>query len=408
MKKLAISLLLGSCLYGQNVVTDWATIIHPYLNTPPKPPWVIFPMRAQVQLAVYDAVMAIEPGFKPYAAAIPAPSGADVRAAVATAAYRVARPLVIPAQSTLLDARYEAYMAGIPDGAGKTAGIGVGQSAAAAIQGLRANDGSSTVVLYECRTNPPPVGRFEPDGGCNTQPLGVNGGQIRPFTLPNGAMFRPLGIDPMTSLGYLEDFNEVRDLGRANSTIRTAEQTDIAYFWQVVDQHGAFVTLATSRGLNVRDTARYFALVYTTGSDAVIAGFDAKYYFNFWRPRTAIPLANLDGNPETAPDATWTPLISVNHAEYPSGHSFITSSILDATYRFFGTSKLTWTYTAPRAAAPQLVKTERTYTDLGAIMREVTEARIYAGLHYRRSMQHGAEIGRKVAAYVYDNFFQPQ
>ena len=149
MKHFAMYFLLTGCLFAQNAVTDWATIIHPYINTPAKPPWVLYPLRAQVQLAVYDAVMAIEPGFKPYAAAIPAPSGADVRAAVATAAYRVARPLVTPAQGVLLDARYEAYMAGIPDGPGKSGGMAVGQSAAAAIQGARANDGSNNVVLYE-------------------------------------------------------------------------------------------------------------------------------------------------------------------------------------------------------------------------------------------------------------------
>ena len=221
-------------------------------------------------------------------------------------------------------------------------------------------------------------------------------------------MFRPLGPDPLTSIGYLEDFIETRDLGRANSTVRTAEQTDIAYFWHVADQHQGFVSLAVNRGLNARDAARYFALAYTSVSDAIIAGFDAKYHFNFWRPRTAIPLANWDGNPETDPDPTWTPLISVNYAEYPSGHAFVTTAGVEATYRFFGTSKITWTLTASRAAAPRLVKTERTYTDLSSLLRDLTDARIYGGLHWRRSMQHGAEVARKVAAYVYDNFFQPQ
>ena len=118
-------------------------------------------------------------------------------------------------------------------------------------------------------------------------------------------------------------------------------------------------------------------------------------------------LANLDGNPDTDPDPTWRPLISVNHAEYPSGHSFLSTAIVDVTARFFGTSKITWTLTANRAAAPMIVKTERTYTDLNSLLNEVTEARIWAGLHYRRAMQDGSAIGRRVAAHVYDNFFRP-
>src|SRR5688500_6142045 len=160
MKKLAIYLLFGGCLFGQNVVTEWAAIIHPYLNTPPKPPWVIHILRAQVQLAVYDAVIAIEGGYTPYAVAIPAPRGADIRAAVATAAYRTARPLVAASQAPLLDARYDAYIAGLTEGTSRNTGVGVGQSAAAAIQGYRGDDGFNRLVLYECGPSPVRVGRF--------------------------------------------------------------------------------------------------------------------------------------------------------------------------------------------------------------------------------------------------------
>ena len=116
--------------------------------------------------------------------------------------------------------------------------------------------------------------------------------------------------------------------------------------------HQGYISLAISCGLSVRDAARFFALVYVTGADASIAGFDAKYFYNFWRPRTAIPRADLDGNPETDPDATWTPLISVNHPEYPSDHAFVSNSTINVIARFFGTCKVTWTLTASKAAAP--------------------------------------------------------
>jgi hypothetical protein len=159
--------------------------------------------------------------------------------------------------------------------------------------------------------------------------------------------------------------------------------------------------------LNVRDAARFFAMVYTATADSGIVGFSTKYYYRLWRPRTAIPKADTDGNPDTDPDPTWRPLISVNHPEYPSGHSFNTGALTDAMARFFGTAKITWTLTANKAAIPQLVKTERTYTNLHAIMRELENARVWAGLHWRHSMYHGADIGRQVARHVGDNFFQP-
>jgi hypothetical protein len=150
------------------------------------------------------------------------------------------------------------------------------------------------------------------------------------------------------------------------------------------------------------------AMIYTAGADANIAGFEAKYFYRYWRPRTAIPRADTDGNPDTDADPTWTPLISVNHPEYPSAHSYISTAQTDTIARFFGTNKVSWTLTASRSAIPQLVKTERTYRDMNSLMREIYDARVWAGLHWRHSMLHGAQIGRKVAKHVCDNFFRPQ
>ena len=405
---ITLNLLLSCCLYGHgNVVTDWATIVQPAVNTPPRLPGVQFVLHATIQLAVYDAVMAIEGGYEPFAQAIPAPAGADVRAAVATAAYVTARARVDPSQYAYLDTQYATYMAAIPGGAAKDDGAQVGRNAANAILALRANDRLNNVVLYACSSTPPPPGEFEPDGGCAAQPAGASVGQIRPFTFTDNSRFRPDGPDPLTSAAWVEDFTETRDYGRRDSAFRTSEQTDIAYFWQVVNAHQAIVSLAIDRELNVRGAARYLAMVYTAGADANIAGFEAKYFYRSWRPRTAIPNADKDGNPDTDPDPTWTPLISVNHPEYPSAHSFSTTAYTDAAARFFGTTRLRWTFTASRSAAPALVKTERTYRDVNTLMREIYDARVWAGLHWRHSMLQGAQIGRKVARHVADDFFRP-
>ena len=400
-------LLLASCAHAQNVVTEWAAIVQPAVNTPPKAPVYQMVLRAMIQIAVYDAVVAIEGGYQPFAAAIPSASGANVRAAVATAAWRTARARVDSSQIAYLDAQYARYLAAIPDSQSKQHGVHVGEAAAAAILQMRSNDGFGAAVQYQCSSIPPPPGEFEPDGGCGTQPAAVNAGQIKPFTFADPAQFRPDGPTPLTSSAYVEDFVEARDYGRSNSTVRTAEQTDIAYFWQAVDLHKGYIDLAVSRALNVRDTARYMAMVYTAGADANIAGFEAKYFYRYWRPRTAIPRADTDGNPDTDADPTWTPLLSVNHPEYPSAHSYNSTAQTDVIARFFGTTKVTLTLTASRGAIPQLVRTERTYRDMNTLMREIYDARVWAGLHWRHSMLHGAQVGRKVAKHVCNTFFRP-
>jgi hypothetical protein len=399
--------LFSGAAYAQNVVTDWATIVQPALNTPAKLPAVQLVLRAMVQIAVYDSVVAIEGGYQPFAAAITARPGADVRAAVATAAYGTARARVAASQISGLDTAYQTYMATIPAGTSRDDGVSVGAAAANAVIALRASDRMAKVVLYACTDNPPPAGEFEPDGGCNTQPAGTNVGQIQPFTFADPTRFRPDGPNPLTSNTYVEDFIETRDFGRLDSSVRTPEQTDIAYFWQAVNTHQGLTDLVISRALGIRDAARFLAMVYTAAADANIAGFEAKYFYRAWRPRTAIPRADTDGNPDTDADPSWRPLISVNHPEYPSAHSYSSTAITDTIGRFFGTNKVTWTLTASRATIPQLVQTERTYYDLNALMREIYDARVWAGLHWRHSMMHGAQIGRKVSKYVTDNFFLP-
>lgn len=395
-----------------NAVTDWATIVQPAIHnaSAPRPPASSQVLHAMVLLAVYDAVVAIEGGYQPYAAAITADPGADVRAAVATAAYLTARARVAVSQHTYLDTQYASYLAGIPNGQAKSDGVEVGEAAATAMLTSRANDGFGNVVLYQCSSNPPPAGEFEPNGGCSTQPVDVKVAQIVPFTFSDPNQFRPDGPDPLTSNAYADDFIETRDYGRADSIFRSPEQTDIVHFWAehaYVHWNRNLISLAISRGLSLRDTARLFAMVHTAAADAIIAGFEAKYYYATWRPRTAIPRADTDGNPDTDADPTWIPLLTVNHPEYPSAHGFWSTAVTDVVASFFGTNKVTWTIGTPHSAVPQVIQTERTYYSLNALMREIDDARVWAGLHWRHSMRNGDQIGRKVASHVVRNFFRP-
>lgn len=403
-----------------NPVTDWARIVQPAIQLqepgkPARPAGSAEVLHTMVVLAMYDAMMAIEGGYEPYAIAIPSSPGADARAAVATAAYVTAHARVSPAQVAYLDEQYLTYMTDISDGPAKTDGVAVGAAAASAILTLRANDGMANLVLYQCSVVPPAPGEFEPDTGCPTgpgapQPADVKLGRVQPFTFTDPSRFRPDGPEPMTSKDYAADFAETRDYGRIDSTVRTPEQTDVAYFWAehpYVHWNRNLIRLATDRDLGARETARFFAMVHTAAADATIAGFEAKYHFVAWRPRTAIPRADTDGNPDTVADPTWKPLLSVNHPEYPSGHGFWSTALLEAAADYFGTDKITWTITTSKAAVPQLVRTERTYGSLKAIARQIDDARVWAGLHWRHSMRHGDQIGRHVAKHVTRSFFEP-
>jgi hypothetical protein len=238
---------------------------------------------------------------------------------------------------------------------------------------------------------------------------------MTPYTFTDPSQFRSNGPNSLTSSAYTEDFIETRDFGRKNSTFRSTEQTETVYFWTGVNWNRNLIELAITNNLNLRETARFFAMVHTAAADAAIAGFNTKYFYRAWRPRTAIPRADTDGNPDTTADPSWIPELSVNHPEYPSAHAFVSNALIDTVAAYFGTHKVTWRIGTSRAAFPPVLQCPpnvenqcyRTYTDLNALLREIDDARVYAGLHWRHSMRHGVQIGRNVSRHVVENYFQP-
>jgi hypothetical protein len=400
-----------------NAVVEWAGIVQQAIHGPaaPRSSGTAEILHTMVHLAVYDAVVAIEGGSRPFAAKIRAARGADVRAAIATAAYLTARPRIAAAHLATFEQAYTSYLAALPGGDTVIEGVRVGQQASAAMLALRANDGFTNVVLYECSMVPPPIGEFEPDAGCPTaagapQPVDVKAGQITPFTLKRADIFRPDGPNAPESKAYARDFIETSTYGRVDSAVRTPEQTDVAWFWAenpYVHWNRNLMALAQSQRLSVRKTARLFAMVHTAASDAIIAGFEAKYHYRAWRPRTAIPQADVDGNPATAGDPAWRPLITVNHPEYPSGHGFWSTAVIGSVGAFFGTARVDWTLTTSKAAVPALVRTERRYRNLLELLGEIGDARVWGGLHWRHALRDGASIGGRVAAHVQWHYFQP-
>ena len=316
-------------------------------------------------------------------------------------------------QRAFLEQEYQRYLAEIPASWAKAEGVRIGWQSASTMLKLRADDQFNNVVTYSCSSTPPPAGEFEPDAGCPTspsspQPVDVKLGQIKPYVLTFPQYFRPGPPPELSSQEYATDFAEVRDFGRDTSTFRTAEQTDIAFFWSenpYVHWNRNLARLAISHNLGVSDTARLFAMVHTSVSDAIIIGFEAKYHYKFWRPRTSIPRAEDDDNPLTTPDSTWKPLLLVNHPEYPSGHGFWSGALLYAVESFFQYADVTWTLETSKAAVPRLDKTERTFTNLYALETQIQNARVWGGLHYRNSIDTGELIGDGIALVVLSQHF---
>ncbi len=273
-----------------------------------------------VHAAIYDAAVAIEGGYQPYAIAVDAPRRASSAAAIATATHHTLvgspdlglpglQPALglTPEQQALLDAAYESYIGAIPDGAAKSDGIHIGEQVAIAMTTLRQNDGREVnPTLADLNPPSPGPGVWQRNPGYPLPPvLGLRLPGIMPLALGSASQFRPDGPDALTSVEYAEDFNQVQELGRLDSAARTPEQTTQALFWTDHDLrqwNDGMLRLAAARGLDLVQTARMLATAHVSGGDAMISCFEAKYYW-FWRPYDAIPRADTDGNSATTATA---------------------------------------------------------------------------------------------------------
>jgi hypothetical protein len=228
---------------------------------------------------------------------------------------------------------------------------------------------------------------------------------MRPLALASASQFRPGAPAALTSTAYAEDFEQVKTLGRSDSTSRTPEQTTQARFWtdhDIRQWNDGLLRLAAARSLGTVETARMLAMAHVAGGDAMIACFDAKYHYWSWRPDKAIPLADTDGNPSTVPDPGWVPLGSTpNFPEYPSAHACHSSAVVAALTAFFGTDRIRLTLDS------RVTGTTRVYERLQDVVDDVGQARVLAGFHFLHSDLQGAALGRRVGRYVARHFFAP-
>jgi hypothetical protein len=391
----------------RRVVADWSLIAQNAIVAVAKK----FPGEAAVYMGIahatiYDAVVAIEGGYRPYAIAPTVPRKTSLTAAVATAAHRVLvgrfpdQQVGSPAQPGLDDV-YAAYLNGIPDGEAKTNGIQVGEEVGVGMLQLRTNDGLESTVPYVQR--PPGPGVYQPTAPAT--PLGTRMPHVVPLALEYASRFRPDGPPALHRREYAKDFNEVKSFGRVDSSVRSPEQTAVARFWTDHDLpqwNRNLLHLADARGLSAIETARMLAMAHVAGGDAMIGCFDAKYHYLSWRPVHAIQRADTDGNAHTLADPAWQPLLPTpNHPEYPSAHACHTAAIAETLERFFRRDRV-------RFSIDSLVTGEtRHYKRFSDVVDEVNNARVWAGFHFRYSQDDGSRLGRRVARFVVRNFFQP-
>jgi hypothetical protein len=390
---------------GPNVVSTWHAIAIDTINVPASPTGatpeerVGGPDIATVQVAVYDAAIAIAGTHRPFAATPTTPAaGASTEAAVIEAAYRVLKGL-FPSRGDKYEAAHATGLAAIADGDAKARGIALGAETAAAALALRANDGR-TVALA------PFVPGTTPGAFRGVTPANRQWPSIRPFTLRSADQFRPDPPPALTSDLYARDLNESKAMGGAVSSLRSPEQLDLARFHTESPAVAPYRNQRRFATVNASlvDNARLLAIMSVALADATIGCFDAKYHYGFWRPQSAIPLAADDGNPATDADPTWTPVVPTpNHPEYPAAHGCASAVTAESLREFYGTKKLAFDWDSTVAS---VVQKTRHYESTDEFLRDIVDARVFGGMHYRNSGEAGVQLGRKTAQWVMRNHFE--
>ena len=355
---------------------------------------------AMVHVAMSDAINSVQDRYTRYLAKLPTVPGASAEAAGAAAARQILIQLY-PNQKAIIEEAYAASLKGIADGSAKSEGIALGEQIAAAVQADRASDGTNVPDTNRPLTNP---GVWVP----TTPPLFAQYARAKPWVLKSADQFRPGPPPALASPLYARDYNETKALGGAKSAERTAAQTEAVKFWTQANigpsWQAAARELSAAKGLGLAENARLFALLNMGVANTFITDWDAKFAYNFWRPVTAIRNGDTDGNEATERDPGWTPLNATPmHPEYPSQAAIISGLAVGVLEAVFGPNPPI-PFTATDAADPKLKREFQTIAQLAA---EHNDVRIWGGIHFRNSLEVGAEMGRNIAAYLVENAIKP-
>ena len=394
-----------------DAVTDWNAVTMLYVaggpGTPPNPPVgragppALLDI-ALVQAAVHDAVQAIEGEFEPYAYRNKNAFGLGSPAAAVAAAARGVLVRLYPTQAGAINTTYEAYL--LAHGLVGDPGLAVGEAAAIELHTHHYRAEVATTPFFggdgigEWRPVPPTL---------PTTPMGFLALAFTdPFTLKSASQFRPGPPPPITSQRYVREYNEVKKVGDINAHPNST--TDMARFWSGnfwVQWNEATRQIAEAHSTSIGDSARLFALANLAAADAVIAVWDSKFHYNFWRPLTAIREGDNDGNRKTIGDVTWTPLFATpNYSDYVSGANGLTGAFTKMLELFFGTDKISFTVKNPN---PMVSLQERPFSRFSDAAEEVVEARILLGIHFRSADEDARRLGNRVARWTFRKYLRP-
>jgi hypothetical protein len=393
-RPLALALLTASWLFvcplnaKADAVTEWNSraceiVGGPRIDTP-----VGNRILAIMHTAIYEAVNAITQKYPPGELRLNASRGASVDAAVAGASRAVLIKLV-PAKALDIEMLSQKAMASIPNGPAKDAGFLIGERAGNAVLAARADDGFATVESYRPYTI---AGVYVP----TAVPLVSQWPLRKPWLMTSASQFRPGPPPDLKSELYARDYNEIKAVGRRDNSTRTKDQTDVARFWEATGAtiyHGLIRSAADTTGRDVTRNARLLMAVTQAIDDAMIAVFDAKYKYNFWRPVTAIRNGDIDGNDATERDPSWTPFINTPmHPEYPCAHCIVSATVGTVLEAEFANTAVPVLATNSSTAN----NARRTWAKIEDFIQEVANGRVYDGVHFRNSTEVGTAMGRKI------------
>jgi len=383
-------------------VVQWNRTLLVIVRTPGAQPATIHPTRsfAIMHAAIYDAVNAIEGTHQPYLVRLGASHFASQEAAAAAAAHEVLVKLY-PSSQVTLAAQLQA-LAHLPN-RGKTDGIRIGNTVADRILALRSKDGSNAQPIPYVFGNAPGDYQSTPPN-FPKQPQFTHWSRVRPFALESASQFRPGGPPRLTGDRYSDAFDQVKLLGIAGSTTATPDQALTGRFWNGAIQNywnEIAQTASLAHGLTTAQNARLFALLNLSFADGVIAFYDAKYTYNFWRPVTAIRAAAADGNPDTEADPNWLPEVgnTTPDPSYPGAHAVISAAGAEVLISFFHTDHFEFSVTSE-----VMPGVERSFTSFPAAAEEATLSRIFAGVHFLFDLTTGQRLGSDIADFIVDNF----
>jgi hypothetical protein len=402
---LMATLLFGSDVAKADVVLDWNVIAVNTAIANGQNPFAQARSAAIVQLAVFESVSAITGEYHPYLGTIVAPPGASADAAAIQAAYRVLRTYFLASASTL-DAERANSLASIPDCQAKNDGIATGEAAALAMIALRANDGSSPPQFKI--PGPPVPGEWQATPSCpivNGVAVGIafQWQNVTPFGIPSAGDFL---LDPPPALAshqYAKAYDEVMTVGDIDSTERPQDRANVALFYAASSPtlvfNQAVQQVAQEQWSSLSENARALAIVNMAMNDSLVASFLNKYHYNFWRPETAIHSGDTDGNPKTDPDPSFVPFVTTPcFPSYPSNHGSAANGAAETLKRIYGEGGHFITLSNP--AVPDIVLQ---YTTFRQITDDISDARVYGGIHFRTDQVAGARLGKAVGKAVYKN-----